>query len=414
MRRGVNSVDDASAFLNPDQYHPIPSCELPDLDKAVDRIQHAISRREGIIIWGDFDVDGQTSTALLFTCLKRLGANLTYHIPIRGRESHGISLAVLAEILSAEIRLLITCDTGICAKDAVEFGKEKGVDSIITDHHALPNVLPQAVAVVSSQRLAPGHPLNALCGVGVVYKLVEELYRQNGIISELKSEMDLVALGTIADIAFLSNENRYLVQRGLEQIHTCPRPALQAMLKVSKINHEHFTEEHISYFIAPRLNALGRFDDANAIIEFFLSKDPAQAEVLARKLEILNARRKRESDLIFSSAQDQIEHDRTLLDSPLLVLGHPEWPAPVIGVVASRLSEIYSLPVILFSTPSGIPARGSARSVEGINIIEMISSQKEKLISFGGHPMAAGLSIESDRIDDFRRGIGREISNSTH
>jgi len=410
VRRGIGDPNQVKAFLDPAYYRPLSPQELPDLAQAVDRLQTAIKNREQIGIWGDFDVDGQTATTLLLSSLEQLGANVCYHIPIRSIESHGVHPQALVEFLKQGIQLLITCDTGITAHEAIKICQKQGVDVLITDHHTLPPELPSAQAVVNPQRLPQTHPLYPLCGVGVAWKVVEELYQRNGRMPDLENNLDLVALGTIADLAALNGENRYLVQRGLKILRESKRPALQAMLESAEIQSDHLSENHVSFILAPRLNAIGRLDDANPVVQFLTTKNITDARLFAAKLEGLNARRKLLCDQVFASAQAQIERAPGLLNNPALILEHPEWPAGVIGIVASRLAELYHLPVILFSTPPGQIARGSARSVEGINITQAISEHQELLVGFGGHPMAAGLSIKTERIPQFRRALLKNLS----
>lgn len=410
VRRGINTPDQVRAFLDPTHYNPTSPEELPDLSLAVDRLQRALEKHEPIGIWGDFDVDGQTATTLLFSSLKRLGGNVSYHIPIRSVESHGIHPKFLVEFLKQGIKLLITCDTGITANEAVEMCQQRGVDVLVTDHHVLPPQLPPALAVVNPQRLAEDHPLRPLSGVGCAYKVVEELHRREGKAPELEDDLDLVALGTIADLAELRGENRYLVQRGLKTLQDAKRPALLAMLETAEIQSDYLSENHVGFIIAPRLNAIGRLDDANPVVEFLTTGDITAARLFAAKLEGFNARRRLLCDQVFASVEAQIEREVGLLSNPALILEHPEWPAGVLGIVASHLAERYHLPVILFSNPPGQIARGSARSVEGINITQAISVQQELLVSFGGHPMAAGLSIQTEHIPEFKRRLFKYLA----
>ncbi|NPV76861.1 MAG: single-stranded-DNA-specific exonuclease RecJ [Anaerolineae bacterium] len=410
LRRGIGSPAEARVFLNPDLYLPAAPVELPDLEIAADRIQTAIQKGERIGVWGDFDVDGQTATTLLVSSLRRLGAETIYHIPIRASESHGVNIGGLQRMLAAGARLIVTCDTGITANDAVQYANQQRIDVIITDHHTLPQQLPPAFAIVNPQRLSSGHPLFYLCGVGCAFKLVEELHRQAGRLQELDRDLDLVALGTIADLAVLKRDNRFLVWKGLQEIRNTQRPALSAILETTNTKPDDLTEEQISFLLAPRLNALGRLGDANSIVEFFQTADMEQARVFAMQLEGLNARRKLLCDQVFQAAQIQIENNPAWLDLPVLVLNHPEWPAGVIGIVASRLVEQYHRPVVLLSNPPGEIARGSARSVEGIHITEAIASASRLLVGFGGHPMAAGLGIQSENIPEFRRELSQTVA----
>ena len=408
-RRGIKSARQAAEFLDPQKYHPAPPSDLPDLDKAVDRIARAISMEEMIGIWGDFDADGQTSTAVLFSAFQSLGAKALFYIPVRGRESHGISQAGLKSFMAGGVRLVVTCDTGISAMDEVAFLNSQGVDVIITDHHTLPDVLPDALAVVNSQRLPAEHPLHPLCGVGTAYKLVEGLYSQFGRGDEASQFLDLVAIGTVADLALLTGDNRYLVQKGLESIRRGPRPAIRAMLESADFDYTQLSEEHISYILAPRLNALGRLADANPAVPFFLSKEISQAKSLVLEMETLNSQRKLLCDQVFQAAQTQINQDPSLLNGPVLLLSHPNWPAGVIGIAASRMVDLYQKPVILIACPPGATGRASARSVEGINITRALAANQDLLLTFGGHPMAAGFAIDPDTIPRFRQAINRSV-----
>lgn len=410
VRRGIRTAEQAQAFLDPQKHIPAPATDLPDLAAAADHLERAMAKRERIGVWGDFDVDGQTATTLLVSALRRLGADVIHYIPVRGRESHGIALPSLAAFLERGVQLLLTCDTGVGAHEAVNYARSRQVTTLITDHHTLPAELPPAEAVVNPQRLPLQHPLSGLCGVGCAYKLVEELYRRANRPQDLQQELDLVALGTVADVAPLQGDNRYLVQKGLEVLRAAARPALRRMLQLAEINPDNLSEEHISYVLAPRLNALGRLNDANPIVDFLTGAESPRLERTADQLELLNNRRKLLCDQVFQAAQSQIERDRRLAESPVLVLSHPAWPAGVIGIVASRLVEIYNRPAILIAAPPGEVGRGSARSIPGVNITQVIAASQELLRGYGGHPMAAGLAIDAERIPEFRRQVNRTVS----
>ena len=413
VRRGLSDPERLKAFLNPKLYIPAPATDLPDLSAAVDRLNSAIKNGEHIGVWGDFDVDGQTATTILVQALRSLGAKVSYYIPVRGQESHGVALPALQNFLNKGIQLVLTCDTGISAHAAVEYAASQQVDFIITDHHILPAELPPALAVVNPQRLPEGHPLASLCGVGCAYKLVEECFRRAGRPAEATQYLDLVALGTIADLASLHGDNRWLVQSGLDQIHQSPRPALQAMFELAEIDPTQVTEEQISFTLAPRLNALGRLGDANPAIAFLSAEKLSDARPMAARLEALNGQRKLLCDQVFQAAQAQIESDRKLLERRVLLLCHPAWPGGVLGIVASRLVELYQRPAILLATPPGEPARGSARSVADVNITQAIAAAGHLLIGYGGHAMAAGLAIEPSKIMEFQRTLEQAILAQT-
>jgi len=413
IRRGLTTPEQARAFLDSSAYSPADPFNLPDMEKAVLRLEQALEKQERIGVWGDFDVDGQTSTALLVSALRRLNADVVYHVPVRARESHGIQLASLQSFMQQNIKLLLTCDTGITAHESIDYAQSIKVDVIITDHHSLPEVLPQALAVVNPQRIGGESPLASLCGVGTAYKLVEALFSRAGLAGESMNYADLAALGSVADLAAMRGETRFLVQRGLEQMRSAPRSALQAMLTLAGVQGAYLSESHIGYLLAPQLNAVGRLDDANPIVEFLISDDPAFINVTASRLEGLNARRKLLTDQVFQAAQAQIQQNPDLLQQAAMVLTHPNWPAGVIGIVASRLVELYNIPTILLSSPEGQIARGSARSIDGVNITAAIADCRDLVANFGGHPMAAGLGILSKNIPAFQRRLNRAILAQT-
>jgi single-stranded-DNA-specific exonuclease len=302
---------------------------------------------------------------------------------------------------------VLTCDTGITAHDAAAFARQQGMEFLITDHHDLPPVLPEASAVVNPKRLPENHPLRSLPGVGTAFQAARALAARMGQPDLAEQHLDLVALGIVADLAILTQDTRYWLQRGLEALRETKRPGLLAIYELADVVRSRISEEHIAFLLAPRLNALGRLDDANAAVDLLTSPDPARVRILAAQIESLNAQRRLLCDQVTRAAQDQIDQNPDLLDGPALILAHPSWPAGVIGIVASRLVEQVHLPTILLACPPGEAARGSARSIEGFNITAAIaavdSAQPGLLQAFGGHPMAAGLSLPAERLPEFRR-----------
>jgi single-stranded-DNA-specific exonuclease len=374
---------------------------------AVERLQRAIKQSEAILIWGDFDVDGQTATTLLFTALRNLGANVQYHVPLRDGEGHGINLNKLREWLARGIKLIITCDTGITSHEAVNVASAAGVDVIITDHHLLGDTLPAALAVINPMRLPVEHKLRELPGVAVAYKLIAALTS-----SSCDELLDLVALGIVADVAELKNETRYLLQRGLTMMQVSPRPGLLALLQSAEVNQLELDETDIGFKLAPRLNAQGRMGNAADSVELLSTLDAARAADLAYQLEQMNARRKLESQLIEDSARNLIEREPSLLDYAAIVLSHPDWSGGVAGIVANRLADAYHKPVVLLCEEND-KAFGSARSVAGINITDALKACREKLTKFGGHAMAAGLSLRREDVFEFRRLLSRAVRSMT-
>jgi single-stranded-DNA-specific exonuclease len=407
-RRGFTSAEAARAFLDPNLVTPASPFELPDMEAAVTRIEEAIARDETIAVWGDFDVDGQTATTLLVAILRDLGARVGYHIPVRASEGHGVNLPSLQRLIDQGVGVVVTCDTGVAAHEAVVYARSRGVDVVITDHHDLPGDLPAAAAVVNPKRLAGDHPLATLPGVGVAYKLSEALHQSAGL-GNPEEHLDLVALGIVADLALQVADARYLLQRGLPVLRQTRRPGLQAMMALADVNPAWLTEEHIGFELAPRLNALGRLGDANLAVEFLTTEDVGRARLIATQLEGLNNERKRQTDQVFQGVLARLEREPALLEQAALVVEHPAWPAGIIGIVASRLVERFNRPVVLLATPPGELARGSARSVEGCNITAAIAQSQDLLAGYGGHPMAAGLSLDPERIPLFRRRLSRAV-----
>lgn len=410
-RRGFIEAAAARGYLDPKQYQPASPWELPGMEIAVDTLWQAVQAGKRICVWGDFDVDGQTATALLVSVLKELNADVSHHIPVRSRESHGVSVQVLNEYIAQGIDLLLTCDTGITALPAVELANQHNIPVIITDHHELPSELPPARAIINPKQLPLQHPLSTLPGVGVAYKLVEAIFTLHPSKNAPAQLLDLVALGIVADIAQLVGDTRYMLQCGLPILREMQRPGLRIMAELAELNPRNLSEEHISFVLAPRLNALGRLGDANSSVEFLTTTDPLRARILAYELEGLNANRKLLSEQVYRAALTQLENDPSYHQSNVIVLTHPAWPSGVIGIAAAQLVERFEKPVILFSTPPGEVARGSARSIAGINITAAITTQADLLEGFGGHPMAAGLSILPDRLLDFKRGLSRAIAS---
>jgi len=408
-RRGFTDPSLALAFLDPRHYTPSPPDFLPGMDTACSRIETAVRRGERIWVWGDFDVDGQTSTAVLVSALRLLGGEVKFHIPVRATESHGVNLPHLQAILAEGADLLITCDTGITAHEALEYARKQGLDVIVTDHHLPGETLPPALAHLTPRLLPPGHPLEHLPGVGVAYKLIEALF-QRARRPHLAGEwLDLVALGIVADVARQVGDTRYLLQRGLQSLRETQRPGLRAIFRLAELHPSLLNEEHIGFAIAPRLNALGRLGDANPAVELLTTPDEERALQLAEKLEWLNTERQLLTRQVVQAAIQQLERDAAHLSEPAIVLSNPEWPAGILGIAASALVERYHRPVILLTTPPGQLARGSARSVEGIDITACIATQASILHSFGGHPMAAGLSLKPESLPAFRRGFFRAV-----
>jgi single-stranded-DNA-specific exonuclease len=409
-RRGISTPAAARAFLDPSYYTPAPAADLPDADRAAERIRRALAAGEHVAIWGDFDVDGQTATALLVEALRVLSpaGEIRYHVPTRG-QGHGLHLPTLEQWLDQGVMLLITCDTGIDALVPIERAAARGCDVIVTDHHDLPATLPVAAyAIVNPKRLPAGHPLHELSGVGVAYKLVEHLLVQAGRPLEGKDDwLDLVALGLVADVATSVADVRYLIQRGLAALRAARRVGLRALIEQAEMRPDGLSEEHIGYQLAPRLNALGRLGDANQGVELLMTPDVSRARILAAEADGLNYQRRLITGQILQAALTQIERDPSLLDYRALVLAGQGWHPGVVGVVAGRLAERFQRPAILLSLSDDGLARGSARSVAGYDVNAALERTAGLLRRFGGHPGAAGLTLDAANLDAFRKAMSR-------
>jgi len=435
-QRGLDTPEKAIPFLDPDQYTPAPPSALTGVDAAATLLHQAIADDATILVWGDFDVDGQTSTALLVTALRALAGKerVRYHVPNRLTEGHGIRVAKLREILDADdaISVLLTCDTGIAEAEAVGFAKDRGLSVIVTDHHDLSaeflaltpgddalwgldadeagaQSVRRADAIVNPKFLPEGDPLRTLPGVGVAYKLMQRLYELEGRAEEADALLDLVALGIVADVAEQVNDARYLLQRGLERLRTTNRFGLLTLMEVARVTPASLTAESIGFQLGPRMNALGRLDDATVAIELLTTRDAMRASQLSGQLERLNRERRVLTSQITQSALEMVERDPTLLQFNALVLSHTQWHPGVVGIVASRMVEEFGKPAVLLLNPPGEPARGSARSVPGVDIGAAIAACSHLLISHGGHPGAAGLSLLPENIAAFRRELSRAI-----
>ena len=406
-QRGYRTIAAAQAFLSLDDYQPTPPDELPDLEIACNLLSEAIENGRQILVWGDFDVDGQTATTTLVEGLRELGGSVSYHIPVRAKESHGITRSTLETYLDQGFDLLLTCDTGISEHENIAFVRQAGKPVIVTDHHTLGESLPQANAVVNPQRLPEDHPLRTLPGVGVAYKLIEALFEAFGHAFDSGRYSELTALGIVADVANLKGDTRYLLQKGLLSLRRTQRLGLKTLYHYAGLNPLHINEEHIGFQIAPRLNAIGRLGDANPMVDFLTTTDAGRARVLAAQIEAMNAKRRFTTRQVEKAAESQLQSSSKDRLAPAIVLHHPTWPGGVVGIVASRLVERYQKPALLLTGED--PIHGSARSIEGLNITKAISSQAELLTSYGGHPMAAGLSLPASAYPAFKRGFLSEV-----
>jgi single-stranded-DNA-specific exonuclease len=407
-RRGLTSPEAAQAFLDPDLYAPAPPADLPDLATAAERLYRAITRGEKIAVWGDFDADGQTATTLLVSLLRDLKAEVIFYIPQRLTESHGIKLDPLKRLIDQRINILLTCDTGIAEHEAIAYAQAQGVTVLVTDHHDLPDRLPEAAALVNPKRLPPTHPLRSLPGVGVAFKLAQQVLQLAGEGDRADDYLDLVALGVVADVAELTADTRYLLQRGLDRLRRTQRLGLQTLMDFAKIDAANISAEHIGFGLGPRLNALGRLGDANLAVELLTTTNLSRARILASQLDGLNNQRKLLMDQITAAAQETIAKEPALLEYAALVVHQAHWHSGVIGPVANRLAEQYQRPVVMLVGDDKV-LRGSARSIAGVDITTALKRCGDFILSVGGHPGAAGVSLPAANLAVFRRALSQAV-----
>ncbi len=404
VNRGFTTKEEVFAFLDRDSMPLHDPFLLKDMDKAVARIEKAIAEKQRVCIYGDYDVDGVTSTVLLYQYLCSRGLECEYFIPERISEGYGLSLPVI-EKMKGRVDLIITVDTGVTAVAEAEYASSMGIDMVITDHHSCREVLPKATAVVNPHRDDSEYPFRNLAGVGVVFKLLCALEGNTERILELYS--DIIAVGTVADVMPIIDENRRITSVGLKRLSETDNLGLLALMcragivkygrRVKKV-----TSSTVGYVLAPRINAAGRIACASRAVELLLTKDENEAEIIAEELCEINKLRQATEQKIYEQAVELIEASDS--DDRFIVLAYDGWHQGVIGVVASKIAERYSRPCILFSL-EGDTAKGSGRSIKGFSLMDALSSCGDLLLEYGGHELAAGLSIERSKIDEFRRKI---------
>ena len=399
--RGITDPAEALTLLAGEENLSDPFL-LTDMQKACERIWQAIDNGETIVVFGDYDVDGVTATALLYQHLKGMGATVKCMLPSREGDGYGLSRNAIQSIHDKGYQLIVTVDNGISAVEEAEFAAELGIDLIITDHHLPPETLPKAVAVVDPRRLDDTSPFKGLCGAGVAFKLCAAL---DGCPPEEMLDYcgDLAAVGTVADVMPLTGENRTLVKSGLRQLQNTDRPGLEALLEEVGLAGRPITAENISYAIAPRINAAGRMDSAVTALQLVLCEDPDRAEELAHKLNEINVKRQETELEIFKAAQVLLEQEPERLEDRVMLLWGRDWHPGVIGIVASRLVERTGRPVIVVTVDEHGECKGSGRSVPGFNLHACIGSCADLLIRYGGHAMAAGLSVREENLPELRR-----------
>ncbi|KXT62035.1 single-stranded-DNA-specific exonuclease RecJ [Lactococcus sp. DD01] len=391
-QRGIRAEEEIQAYLNPDLQQLHDPFLLHDMEKAVQRILTAIENGQNILIYGDYDADGMTASSVMKSALDELGAEVQVYLPNRFTDGYGPNLDVYKYFIQNEdIDLIITVDNGVAGHEAIAYAQSQNVDVIVTDHHSMPEVLPEAFAIVHPEHPESNYPFKYLAGVGVAFKVATAL------LDYIPSDMlDLVAIGTIADMVSLTDENRILVSHGLKVLANTERAGLMELMRLSGTDFEKVNEETIGFQIAPRLNALGRLDDPNPAIELLTGWDEEVAAEIAQMIDEKNSERKVIVENIFNQALTMIT------DEPVQILYHKDWHKGVLGIVAGRLLEQFHKPIIMLAEEEGI-LRGSARSIESFNIFEALNEHRELFMAFGGHKQAAGMTFALENVEAIKQ-----------
>jgi single-stranded-DNA-specific exonuclease len=402
--RGYRTYESACAILENDLSLLIDPFLMRDMDKAVTRIRRAIQSRERVAIYGDYDVDGMTASCLLATYFRAQGIEFEIYIPERTEEGYGVNTAALDTLKSRGVSLVITVDSGITAVDESKYAREIGLDLIITDHHECKPVLPDAVAIINPKRRDCPYPNKGLSGVGVAFKLVCALERHKPIDTLFDQYGDFVAMGTIADVMPVLGENRILIRRGLAALNRKRRPGLRSLIKESCIDRREITVAIIGFILAPRLNAAGRMGRTSLTIDLLLTDDDNEATALTQELCSLNMERKQVESAIFEEAQAHLM--KNLPKGPIVLAGRG-WFQGVMGIVAARITEQFLFPSVVISIDEEGVGRGSCRSFSGFRIYSALEKCSDLLVNFGGHEMAAGITILEENIDAFRERLNK-------
>jgi single-stranded-DNA-specific exonuclease len=408
INRHLDTPDGIKQFLNPALTDLKDPFEMEGMEAGIERVTQALMNNEKIMIYGDYDVDGITATALLFMVFNKLGAQVDFYLPNRLTEGYGLSVEGIDEARDRGVTLIVTVDTGITAVDEVQYAMSQGIDVVITDHHEAGERIPEAHAIIDPKQNACNYG-GELSGVGVAYKFAQALFRRlNQDERELQEHLDLVALGTSADIVPLVGENRIVTKFGMQQISRTNKPGLKSLAFVSGLYGKEISTGQVVFILAPRINALGRLGDARKAIRLLSTRDERQASEIARTLDSENRRRKEIDEHTLNQALEQMHRVSDLENDRAIVLAEEGWHQGVIGIVASRLVERYHLPTVMIAISDG-EGKGSARSIPGFHLCEALKECEDLLIKYGGHKYAAGLSIMPDQIPAFRERF-KEVS----
>lgn len=405
IKRGISDPVQAEHFFNPQLHELLDPYLMNDMDVAVDRLNLAIERGERILVYGDYDVDGTTAVALVYNFLKKQGYdNLDYYVPDRNNEGYGVSHQGVDYAYETGVGLVIVLDCGIKAIEEIAYAKEKGIDFIVCDHHVPDDELPPAVAILNAKRRDNRYPFLHLSGCGVGFKFMQAYAMSNGLPpSVMFPLLDLVAVSTASDIVPIMGENRVLAYYGLQRLNDNPCVGLKAIIRICELEEKkELTINDIVFKIGPRLNASGRLHSGKEAVELMVETDPERALEIARRINGYNEERKKQDKEMTREANQIVDNLSDLSEKRSIVLYNEEWNRGVIGIVASRLTEIYYRPAVVL-TRTGEVATGSARSVAGFDVYSAIESCKDLLENFGGHTYAAGLSMKVENVEEFQR-----------
>jgi len=417
LSRGIDTYEKARSFFRPSLEDLHDPFLMDGMSVAVERVVQALQRGEQITVYGDYDVDGTDGTAMVWSFLKSIGGKAAYIIPDRMKDGYGLSHAGVDRAREMGTTLIVSVDCGITAVEQIAYARSIGIDTIICDHHEPGTVLPDAVAVLDTLKPTCSYPFKSLCGCGVAYKFVQALASSDYIAGKLGDQADrrlsqylqYVTLATTADIVPLGGENRTLVKLGLDLINFDPLPGIRALVETSGFRRDKISAGQIVFVLAPRINAVGRLGDAGRAVQLLTAESYERALELARVMEDENSQRRKIDEETFTQAQRIVEELLDADNDSAIILHQESWHPGVIGIVASRLVERYYRPTILMTTVDGV-AKGSARSVSGFNIYEALRRCEDKIIQFGGHKYAAGLTVEVDRVDEFREAF-KQVAN---
>ena len=402
VSRGICEYDEIEEFFS-DEFDFCDPYELKDMDKAVERIERAIEGGEKIAVYGDYDADGVTSTAVLYLFFEKMGADITYYIPDRNTEGYGLNKDAIRELSEKGVNLIVTVDNGISAIEEAEYIYENGMELVVTDHHKAGKILPRAEAVVDAHRYDCESTYKHWSGVGIAFKLLCAL-TDGDCEYVLKTYADIITLGTIGDVVSLTGENRAIVKYGLSKINNFSSPAVEALKKTAGVNDKKLSATSVAFTLVPRINAIGRVEKAEEAFRLLISDSTQNAELLADKIEKANAERQRLEHIIMEEAEKQLSENPLMEFDRVLVFDGLDWHGGVIGIVAARLVERFGKPVIVI-TSDGIEAKGSGRSIEGFSLYDCIESAAYMLTHFGGHTLAAGFGLKSEDIERFRKAV---------